>query len=782
MRTLKKTLAIVLVLTMMFSLCVSASAFSDQEEIQNELAVNVLVELGVINGMPDGSFDPTGTLTRAQAAKMICCALGVADYIEQCPTDFDDVAESHWASGYIAWCADNGIIDGYGDGKFGPSDVLTGYQWAKMLLVAFDLLPVNQDGTPAVSLTGSSWMVNTAIWASNNGIWAGDEDSNKKAELSRDFACLHLFNILKNGLELTDVLDRDAFGAPVANTVVLGDVEAEEPIVVSYEEVSPVVTYTSEVTRGDILKDLGVEKAEEATFTVYVDGVVVATNAAMASDLKAVYPKSGNGTYMAVYAADDAATEDVAEYELIVVNTYAAQLDEKTDIVAADEEKEIPASVKLGAYTYETDAFADGDIVLYTVDKSTGKVITAEKAAVAEGKVTSASSDGSFKVDGVAAEFAKCSLTATAKVSSTAMNIYKDANGYIVAIATIKGEVEEPVEEPELEYAWGYMTNYKSSAYVPAVEGDFWTDTTGSAAIDAVEKIEITNAAGETKIYDGAYEYIVDEKTEEVTGTTFVNDTGATAGLVQYALTEDGKVADIVYYAENVRNYAFVTGNATMTGAKVLLTADTLAFVVGEEVTAYTGYQNIPSFDKSVNGLHENGAWTVLVIAEEDLTEEVEQPVEPADPTESVAYVLDAAWELTVAQDKDGKDFDVYNYTVVVGTEEVAIKATSELGLVAGKMYTLSTAEDGYTTVKAEVEANVAEVVAVQATYFKAGETVYNTTDKTVYYVIGETVAAADGIVASDKEQTVATAYIFTDAKTGAVTTVYYTITAVEAE
>ncbi len=72
MRTLKKTLALVLVLAMMFSLCITASAdFTDAEEITNELAVNTLVALGVIEGMPDGSFDPDGTLTRAQAAKII---------------------------------------------------------------------------------------------------------------------------------------------------------------------------------------------------------------------------------------------------------------------------------------------------------------------------------------------------------------------------------------------------------------------------------------------------------------------------------------------------------------------------------------------------------------------------------------------------------------------------------------------------------------------------------------------------------------------------------------
>ena len=37
----------------------------------------------------------------------------------------------------IAWCSERGIISGYGTGSFGPSDQLTGDQFAKMLLCAF---------------------------------------------------------------------------------------------------------------------------------------------------------------------------------------------------------------------------------------------------------------------------------------------------------------------------------------------------------------------------------------------------------------------------------------------------------------------------------------------------------------------------------------------------------------------------------------------------------------------------------------------------------------------
>lgn len=49
---------------------------------------------------------------------------------------FDDVAADHWAAGYIAYCANAGIINGNGAGSFLPDQEVTAYQFGKMLLTA----------------------------------------------------------------------------------------------------------------------------------------------------------------------------------------------------------------------------------------------------------------------------------------------------------------------------------------------------------------------------------------------------------------------------------------------------------------------------------------------------------------------------------------------------------------------------------------------------------------------------------------------------------------------
>ncbi|WP_295583204.1 S-layer homology domain-containing protein, partial [uncultured Oscillibacter sp.] len=72
---MKKFLSLVLALVMTMSLVtISAGAkdFTDDSKIQYEEAVDVVSDLKIVDGYKDGSFNPTGTLTRGAAAKIIC--------------------------------------------------------------------------------------------------------------------------------------------------------------------------------------------------------------------------------------------------------------------------------------------------------------------------------------------------------------------------------------------------------------------------------------------------------------------------------------------------------------------------------------------------------------------------------------------------------------------------------------------------------------------------------------------------------------------------------------
>lgn len=83
-----------------------------------------LAELGIISGYPDGSFGGVNNITRAEMAAIACRMINKESEAKASKTDteFFDVDESHWASGYINVAVENGIIAGDGDGYFRPED------------------------------------------------------------------------------------------------------------------------------------------------------------------------------------------------------------------------------------------------------------------------------------------------------------------------------------------------------------------------------------------------------------------------------------------------------------------------------------------------------------------------------------------------------------------------------------------------------------------------------------------------------------------------------------
>lgn len=102
-------------------------------------AVNALHEYGIISGDSKGNFNPSSSITRAEAAAIICRLSGIDELAKQASTTaFSDVPVSHWSNGYVATAAKQGIINGYGNGRFGPSDSVTYAQIVKMLVCTWD--------------------------------------------------------------------------------------------------------------------------------------------------------------------------------------------------------------------------------------------------------------------------------------------------------------------------------------------------------------------------------------------------------------------------------------------------------------------------------------------------------------------------------------------------------------------------------------------------------------------------------------------------------------------
>ena len=144
---MKKVLSWVLVLALVLSSFTMAFAadktanssdMKDAAAIQNVEAVDVMVATGIIGGYPDGYYYPEKAVTRAEMAKMISVAVNGGEDVGAYYADGCTFADSanHWAAGYIAYCANEGIIDGRDANTFDPDATVTGLEAAKMMLVA----------------------------------------------------------------------------------------------------------------------------------------------------------------------------------------------------------------------------------------------------------------------------------------------------------------------------------------------------------------------------------------------------------------------------------------------------------------------------------------------------------------------------------------------------------------------------------------------------------------------------------------------------------------------
>ena len=144
MRNLKKILAMVLALVMSLSLMATAGAasFPDVDaENPYATAIEVLDGLKVFQGFEDGTFKPTDTLNRAQAAVLVYrIATGdvenkyLDNYTFMQQSKFNDLDGYNWAKGYINYCQNAGIVVGTSATTFDPGAPVTGYQLLVMLL------------------------------------------------------------------------------------------------------------------------------------------------------------------------------------------------------------------------------------------------------------------------------------------------------------------------------------------------------------------------------------------------------------------------------------------------------------------------------------------------------------------------------------------------------------------------------------------------------------------------------------------------------------------------
>ena len=630
---MKKFLSLVLALVMTMSLVtVSAGAkdFTDSSKIQYAEAVDVMSAVKVIDGYTDGSFNPSATLTRGAAAKIICnLILGptTASALVADAAPYKDVPTNHTFAGYIAYCQKTGIISGYADGTFKPANSLTGYAFMKMLLGALGY-KADQEG-----YTGANWSIQVAKRALNIGL-ADDlvGDFNGVKAVNREEACLYAFNTLKATMveydknstvivgnitikeqsdakemantgktdgnidkdgkmqfaekyftDLKGVATTDEFSRPAT----MWKVKSEE--IGTYTDTAD-ATYTKKVEIGDIYKDLGLGKSISAKkVSVYVDGVEDASQPARditKGDDKNKY--GDNGVLTEVFYDNDNDSVVITE-----VNTYVGTItktvkatDKKDAYVVVAPESEKPANFK---NEFETDdKFEDDDYVLYTYSLKEKEIESVAAATKVEGTVTVAENSVTNNSDKKALTINGTKYKASAKISGENLSdvsvkqdytIYLDSYGYMIY-----------VEENEAIGDYALILNIKGGS-------DWYLGN----------RVELLFTDGTTKIVTTDKDYNAKKGMVKHDIVTYkVNADGEytlkalpTEKLVSAESTGDAKADTITtnktLSMENNKAGLKIDGTTyTANSASVFVVADAGST---DDFTAYTGVKNAPSIN-----------------------------------------------------------------------------------------------------------------------------------------------------------------------------------------
>lgn len=94
-------------------------------------AAAYMYEHGIMTGLSPTIFGGTGKVSRAQFATILYRMSGQAEVEYQ--AKFPDVQEGKFYTDAVLWAANEGIVTGYENGRFGPADSITREQMAVML-------------------------------------------------------------------------------------------------------------------------------------------------------------------------------------------------------------------------------------------------------------------------------------------------------------------------------------------------------------------------------------------------------------------------------------------------------------------------------------------------------------------------------------------------------------------------------------------------------------------------------------------------------------------------
>ena len=662
MRNLKRALSLALASVMVMGLMVvgSGASYVDVSSEQNQEAIEVLKEVGIMVGDDKGNFNPEAKVTRNEMAVVMSnlMAYNVKTYANTSP--FTDVPE--WAEPYVAACYTNGITSGYDAKTYGGSDSVTTGQAALMVMKALGYFQYQSD-------FGADWQLSTVAQGNKIDLF-DDVDSGVKEAMTRNDVAQLVLNALEAGTVEAEKNGQD---------INVGDISITSGVTYKYVTsgkdyakaindnqstsansingvTAPIVELGEKLYQGDLTKaseedDFGrpatkweYQAKEIGTFAdkadyVFTDSVTskelydavgktatgdkydwsVAVNGdyvdydgadlyANRTDNDADFAEkagldelTGNGVITEVFVDGTADEESV---HIAVINQYAAEVlkvdeDDKT-ITLADLDNG-PAKT---SDTFDTTDFAEDDIVVYTYAE--GEIQSVYAAEKLEGEVTrvrSNTTDGetgngdNFVVDGTTYKY-NATVSGAERLTSDAVS------NDVVAYLDANGYVVY-IDESAVSYDYAYVMTM-------GTDGDKFDNSNANSKSETVyARLILTDGTIAKVETDLKAEDVNNNGQKDTLEDTIKHYTNRIVAYSVdkddvYSLTiKDAGQADVADAAADVKIEngkagfkAYAAGNSYSANSNtVFVVVDSADKYDDYDVTVYTGIKNVPDID-----------------------------------------------------------------------------------------------------------------------------------------------------------------------------------------
>jgi hypothetical protein len=382
-------------------------------------------------------------------------------------------------------------------------------------------------------------------------------------------------------------------------------IAAEDEIISALNDTA--ATFTGKITSKALYDVVGSTAAKNYTWTILVDGVDVdATEGAGTAtairnsvytnrsntDFEFTNKKVGgaaltdNGVLTQVFIDTDHDKDSDKTVTISIINTYVAEVlkvNESDGTITLSDVGDGPVK---SSDTFETTAFEEDDIVLYTYSKDTKEIQSVAAAKSIEGEISSLrlntqngddTNSDRFVIDGTTYQYSykHAGKTLVKENVDTTVQAYLDEYGYVIYI-----------DEADVKYEYAYVLSVGSD------KDKFGESSTGATAYarliltdGTMVKVELDNSYDKAKAMEN---YLV----------AYTVDKNDVYTLSAKSASKYAKIASGTTIVENGK--AKLDGLGTVTTADkntIFVIVDTDTKMDDYEISVYTGIANVPDVD-----------------------------------------------------------------------------------------------------------------------------------------------------------------------------------------